>query len=256
MYPRISFDASFKNLPNKTFEFMANHVEIYDSTNWDCEGVTFGGDRSVKESSIWELPKCCSDSKYVDYIVKSWYDDCKHVFIKPLNLENLKSKVKHEVDTNYPIVALTPEEENYEWILIWTVVKLEISKTTLVLYWAPTHKKPSKSRIIDDFEIQGPEDTPYKIINAVSELDSSNAAWIQDLTKLPLSDHPALRLETEFDQSQEKFRRRIRDARLRSKLARYRADKLASQFQQRYGFYPVEDDEEAQTEYETSSDKD
>jgi hypothetical protein len=86
-------------------------------------------------------------------------------------------------------------------------------------------------------------------------LNASDAQWIQDVSELPFSDRPALRLAVDQEASKEKLRRRVRDARLRAKLARYRAERLALLFQERFGFYPEENGEEVQTEYEGSSDE-
>ena len=95
----------------------------------------------------------------------------------------------------------------------------------------------------------------YRIIDSSKKNNAwmSNPAWVQDISLMPLSDRPALRLEAELDSAKERFRRRIRDARLRAKLAKYRAERMAQQFQEKYGVYPIEDSEEAQTEYGSSS---
>jgi len=261
MYPKLLFDSSFTRLPNSSYSFVAKNVEIFENTTWDCEGATIGADLKVSDATIWKLPEACKNENIVKHILQSWHDDCKHVFVKPLNLLSLQEKVKHTTDTTYPIVALSPEEESQEWILLWTVTKIDISKTLVVFYWAPTHKKPSLSRIneafdIDNtFEVQDPEYSQYRIIESSKAQSTwmSNPAWVQDISLLPLSDRPALRLEAELDSAKERFRRRIRDARLRAKLARYRAERMAQQFQEKYGVYPTEDVEEAQTEYESSS---
>lgn len=237
MEPIISFDAAYKNLPNKVFSFRANPIEIFEDSQWP-NGVKIGSTNRVSDTDLWSMPEDCFKQPLISHIVKSWYNDCKHVFAKPLNIDNLIGIVTHIVDKSYPVVALIPEEENQEWILLWTVTRVEISKTLLNIYWAPTHKKLYESAIIEDFEIQESPDE-YKIIDANVEF--------------PLAEGPALRLEVEQDYSQERFRRRIRDARLRAKLSKYRADKLSLQFQKKYGYYPVEDEEEAQTEYETNS---
>jgi len=240
MPPSLSFDAAYKTLPNKVFSFKANQLEVFDDSEWP-PGAKIGASNRVSDELLWTIPQDCVKPALVSHIVTSWYNDCKHVFVKPLNIDNLISIAEHIVDKSYPVLALSPEEETQEWILLWTVTRIEIAKSLLNIYWAPTHKRICESRIIEDFEIEeGPED--YKIIDANIEF--------------PLADGPALRLEAELDQGQERFRRRIRDARLRAKLSKYRSEKLALQFQKKYGYYPVEDEEEAQTEYESNTDDD
>jgi hypothetical protein len=253
MFQRVSFDAAYKMLENKTFSFKTNQFELFEDTIWPFDGVKIGSSNISSKDNIWTIPNACSEENIISHVINNWYTDCKHVFVKPLNLNVLLKTAASQIDTSYPVVELSPDEENQEWTLLWTVTKVEISKFFLNIYWAPTHKKASQSRIIEDFEVQDPEESQYKIIEGSREISEGNSAWIQDIGQLPLSDRPALRLEAELDQAQERFRRRIRDARLRAKLSKYRADKLSSQFERKYGFYPVEDEEEAQTEYESNS---
>lgn len=253
MYPQLSFDAAFKTLPNKIFSFTANAIELFEDTEWPCIGAKIGGDLRVSEEEIWSLPEPCRSFKELQsHILTCWHNDCKQVFVKPLNLNNLMANLTHKVDTSYPVVALTPEEDGQEWFLLWTVTKIEISKQFIQFYWAPTHKKAIQPPI-EDFEVQSPEESQYRVIQNLDEIPTASAAWVQDIQDLPLSDRPALRLQTDLDQAQERARKRLRDARLRAKLAKYRADKLALQFQEKFGYYPAEDEEEAQTEYESSS---
>jgi vacuolar-type H+-ATPase subunit H len=71
---------------------------------------------------------------------------------------------------------------------------------------------------------------------------------------VPYVDTTTLRLDSELELQKEKMRRKVRDARIRAKLSRYRAERIASKFEDKFGFYPEEDIEEAQTEVENSSD--
>ena len=74
---------------------------------------------------------------------------------------------------------------------------------------------------------------------------------VQD-SQLPLSEGPTLRLTIEMEAHKERLRRRVREARLRAKLARHRAEKVARKFEEQFGYYPEEDDEEGMTEREDS----
>jgi hypothetical protein len=235
-YPPLSFDASYKSLPDKIFSFKANAFDIYEESVWPCTGVKIGAGNKVPDNLLWVIPKECASEAIVSYVVRSWHETCKHVFAKQLNIDNFISISTHLLDKAYPVIALTPEEENQEWILLWSVTRIEISKNLMRIYWAPTHKRLYQSRIIEDFDSHPDE---YKIIDANVEF--------------PLAEGPALRLESDIDHGQEEFRRRIRDARLRTKLYKYRCEKLALQFEKKYGYYPTEDEEEAQTEYETDT---
>jgi hypothetical protein len=81
--------------------------------------------------------------------------------------------------------------------------------------------------------------------------------WLQEISDLsiPYSELPTLRLDPNFEQQKEKYRRRVRDARIRSKLAKYRAERLAQRYEERFGVYPEEDEEEAQTEAEKTEEE-
>jgi hypothetical protein len=253
MVPIYTFDPQFKRINNnKSYVFKTNSV-VFQEDSVCCDGVKVDGSNKVSDEEIWALPESCRNEELVEHILTAWYQDCKKAFIKPLNVTSLLKKVEHVVDKDYPIAALKPDEDEEEWILQWSVVRVELSATSLILYWAPTDKKLAQSRIAVEFEIQGPEESQYRIIENSNSQLVEDASWVQDITQLPLSDRPALRLETEMNSAREKFRKRVRDARLRAKLAKYRAERLCQLYLERYGDYPIEDNEEAQTEYENSS---
>lgn len=254
MFPKYTFEPQFKRITKQSstrYSFQTKHVAFTDESYASSEGALVGGTHIVSDETLWKLPQSCKSEEFTKHVLESWYADCKHVFVKPLQIETLLEKVQHTIDQTTEIPALTPEEDEQDWILLWTVIRIEIDTSSVTFYWAPTVKRPVQSRI--EFEIQSPEDSQYRIIEHAKFQSNQDSSWVQDLNQLPLSDRPALRLEAEYNQSKEKLRRRVRDARLRAKLAKYRADRLAAQYLERYGLYPQEDEEEAQTEYESSS---
>jgi len=101
-------------------------------------------------------------------------------------------------------------------------------------------------------EVQGPDRTYTVITGARPE------QWTE-VNELPLSmsSNPPLRLDGDLsiDIQREKYRKRVRDARLRAKLARYRAERLEHRFFERFGVWPEEDADEAQTEAENSDEE-
>jgi hypothetical protein len=248
---RISFDPKFERLPTG---YLFNVLpESIDTETWPCEGILVGGQNHVSDTDLWAMPDTCKNEDLIKNVLNSWYDDCKRVFKKPFNVTGLYNKVTNVVDKDFSIAALSPEEEEQEWNLLWVPSRLELRKNEVVLLWAPTHKKPGMSRIIEDFEVQSPEESQYRIIANAEYPATTDASWIQDISQLPLSDSPALRLEMDLDSAKERMRRRVRDSRLRAKLARYRAERLAQSFLERYGVYPEPDADEIETEYEQSS---
>jgi len=68
-----------------------------------------------------------------------------------------------------------------------------------------------------------------------------------------LSDISPFRLDVNFEKQREKYRKRIRDARIKAKLARYRAERLCAIYEDKFGYWPSEDEDEAQTEVESDN---
>jgi hypothetical protein len=165
---------------------------------------------------------------------------------------------------------MTAEEENELWVLQWIPTRVKVESQRFQIYWAPSYKTKA-ARIPDlaelgekeivedggrDIDLQHPEKV-YSITPSSpnTRLITANGTWIPqevDENSIPLMDEPALRFDTFLDSQREKYRRRVREARIRAKLARYRAERLAMRYEERFGEYPEEDDEEAQTEAERS----
>ena len=232
----------------------------YATLDPPCTGVRVGGDVPIDQEELWKLPEACSQKEVGEFIVKTWFHSCKHFFSKPISFDAVMARtLTHEADPAEAVAALSPEEEENEWFLLWVPTSVVMEKQHITVRWAPTQKKLAESRIEEDFSgdtpsIQGAEESQFRVIEN-QPLNASDAQWIQDVSELPFSDRPALRLAVDQEASKEKLRRRVRDARLRAKLARYRAERLAMLFQERLGFYPEENGEEVQTEYEGSSDE-
>ena len=124
------------------------------------------------------------------------------------------------------------------------------------IYWAPCYKKVCTSRItLEEPELQQPEKT-YTVLSQPLRLNDETE-WIQEMADLhvPFADSTTLRLDPDVEVQKERFRRKVRDARIRAKLARYRAERMAVRYEEKYGAYPEEDLEEAQTEAETEHDE-
>jgi hypothetical protein len=75
----------------------------------------------------------------------------------------------------------------------------------------------------------------------------------EELTDIPLSDLSPFRLDANFEKQREKYRKRIRDARIKAKLARYRAERLCAIYEEKFGYWPSEDEDEAQTEVDSDN---
>jgi hypothetical protein len=200
-------------------------------------------------------------------VFETWITDCSGAFVKSPTIEQCLANVTSLWDSNAPIAKVDTSEQEDSWIYMWTPTKIKVEMPHFQIYWAPSYKS-KLTRIPEmnepetptpdytDIMLDSPERT-YSVAADGTRVITTRVA-LQELndSALPLSDSPALRLNMELstiEQAQrEKFRRRVREARIRAKLARYRAERLAERFEERFGEYPEEDEEEAQTEVEGS----
>ena len=199
-------------------------------------------------------------------------EECGKWFQKRPTQEAFRNGLQQVVDADATIASLRPNEEDYDWTLLWIPTAIRVSGGKYTIDWAPCYKlkQAKESRLIpetegaDDLipELQGPELSPRPqdgntrlILTTPSTTVRTD--WLQEIpeSSLPYSDIPALRLDDDFLAQREKYRRRVREARIRAKLARYRAERIAHRFEERFGIYPDEDEEEAQTEAEQTEDE-
>ena len=220
-----------------------------------------GKSTSDTEGSLSILPEDCFSPTIARTVFESWLKECSSQFLKPPTIEQCLSHYKPIQMENLPMVSISPDEEDIDWLLLWVPTRIEIENPTFRIVWAPLQKCPSPIDIgedtdltlIDDSpEVQGPERTYTVITGARPE------QWTE-VNELPLSmsSNPPLRLDGDLsiDIQREKYRKRVRDARLRAKLARYRAERLEHRFFERFGVWPEEDADEAQTEAENSDEE-
>jgi hypothetical protein len=228
----------------------------------------------IYEGIFTQLPEEVDNPSVQRQIYEAWLSNCAPCFTKPPTIEQCLANTQTVWDSNAPVVVLDPEEENEDWAIIWLPTIIKVDTPVFQIHWAPTAKKTPTTRIPEDgdqqsvgrieIDLQSPERTytinarPNEVsaqpngAGAVNQLQQT--AFLQELKdiQLPLCDSPPLRLDGDTDIQREKLRRRIRDARIRAKLARYRAERLSQHYEDRYGVYPEEDEEEAQTEFERS----
>jgi hypothetical protein len=208
-----------------------------------------------------ELPDDFENPTLLKAVFDQWLLDCSGCFVKSPTFEKFKYESQvvltpYEIHDNLPVCHLYP-------------VRIELDMPIFKIFWTISHRTSETPTVsadkitIDEDEpelqvdehtyIQQPDGTRF-----ITTKDGVRSEWLQELNDaaLPLSDSPALRLEADHDEVQrEKFRRRVREARIRAKLARYRAERLAQRYEERFGIYPDEDAEEAQTEAEQSDDE-
>lgn len=210
----------------------------------------------VLPSSTMELPTDCTKSSVARYIFQEWLNDCSSQFVKPPSVDQCFANYVATKRTDIPIKPLTEEEQTSDWQYVWVPTHIEIESPSFRIVWAPLQKSLLQINLSEfdadtNIELQGPERT--YTITSTRLMDTND-------TEIPLSNNPTLRLDSAFntlsETQREKYRKRVRDARLRAKLAKYRAEHMAQRYYSKFGVWPEEDIEEAQTEAEESSEND
>ena len=231
--------------------------------------IVNGSDEEIFET----LPKECFVDEIIQVVYERFAEECGKWFQKRPTQEAFRNGLQQVVDVDATIASLRPNEEDYDWILVWIPTMIRVSGGRFTIGWAPCYKlkQTKESRLIPSQEeagvalipeLQGPELAPSpqegntRLIRTTPST-TVRTDWLQEIpeSSLPYSDIPALRLDDEFLAQREKYRRRVREARIRAKLARYRAERIAHRFEERFGIYPEEDVEEAQTEAEQTEDE-
>jgi hypothetical protein len=235
-----------------------------DSFPFVLDGLEFNGSDTLTYAQLTSVPEDLHNPSIFKLVYTQWLKDCSGAFVKPPTLEQCLAKTIIKIDTSLSLPPVLSEEEDDDWVLRWIPTKLKVHTPVFEIFWAPCYKVRARSRIeledtisqqTEPIEVQNPEKT-YTFVPQPRPVASE---WIQELADLhvPYADDVPLRLDTDAnsDAQKEKLRRKVREARIRAKLARYRAERMASRFEERYGFYPEEDEEEAQTEVETDNDE-
>lgn len=251
--------------------------ETPEDVQWCLEGGTLlACDTEEQRIHICEtLPEEAHNPERLHAIYTSWLQDCSGAFVRPPTLTQCLGNTKSIVDLSGGCVTIEPDDEDDDWQLLWVPTRLTLRNQprSFTLAWAPLYRK--KATRIPSFAESRPS-TPTPELNEIHEVQitthsahsahpeiqlehpsrplpaHSDTDWLQELTDIPAPyvNSQTLRLQ---DPHQEKLRKRIRDARIRAKLARYRAERLAAHYERRYGEWPEEDAEEAETDVGSDS---
>jgi len=232
------------------------------------DGINIEPSTLASREELLRLPDEVKNPMILKKVFTQWITDCSGAFIKCPSIEQCLSRSESMVDPNASLATVFRDEEEESWTLQWIPIRIKVDTPIFELYWSPCYKIPCKSRIpIEDIQtetntvqetlvdVQSPEKT-YTILPSTSRRNETDEKeWIQEMADLhiPFADSTTLRLDSELDNEsqKEKLRRKVRDARIRAKLARYRAERMAFKFEEKYGFYPEQDAEEAETEIDT-----
>lgn len=231
------FESLYKQETNESYPLFVSGINIEPETNIDKE-------------LYYKKPDDLDNPSVVRKVYEKWIIDCSGAFVKCPTLEQCLSKTESLVDLNSSIASIFPEEEEESWTLQWAPTHIRVNIPNFQIYWAPMYKIPFKSRILLE------EESVEKTIE-VQIQEKPRTEWLQEMADLhvPFVDSGTLRLESEMEAKKEKHRRKVRDARIRAKLSKYRAEREAALYEEKFGVYPEEDADEAQTEVESNSDE-
>jgi hypothetical protein len=225
-------------------------------------------DTSRTINSIFtELPEETHNPTVYKKVYEAWIRDCSGAFLKSPTLEQCLANSQSLWDSNAPVATVNTLEQDSDWILQWVPTKILVAMSRFQIYWAPCYKIPCARipELIDQASLEQPQSNPLIELQSPEKTYTITRRtglpvqgdYLQEISDvaMPYSELPPLRLDPNFEQQKERYRRRVREARIRAKLARYRAERLAQRYEDRYGIYPEEDEEECQTEAEQTEDE-
>jgi hypothetical protein len=255
------FKPEFKRQSTQGAKYMYIFDTLYTQTEDNrnekyslfVNGVNVEPDLTTDKENFYKKPEDLDNPTVVKNVYLQWISDCSGAFVKCPSIEQCLSKSESIKDSNASIATIFPEEEESSWTLQWAPTKIRVDMPNFQIYWAPAYKIPFKSRITLDEEPA----TPLEKTIELQTQERSRTDWLQEMADLhvPFVDSGTLRLESEMEAQKEKHRRKVRDARIRAKLSKYRAEREAARYEEKYGVYPEEDADEAQTEAESNSDE-
>jgi hypothetical protein len=258
------FKSEFKRQSTTTgkYTYWFNTLYTQDDENRNekyplfVNGINIEPEVNIDKESYYTKPDDLDNPLIIKNVYLKWISDCSGAFVKCPSIEQCISKSESVIDSDSSIATIYPEEEDNSWTLQWIPTKIKVDMPKFQIHWSPSYKIPYKSRIVIDDEA----DTNIKTTEKTIELqthEKPRTDWLQEMADLhvPFVDSSTLRLESELEAQKEKHRRKVRDARIRAKLSKYRAEREAVRYEEKYGIYPEEDADEAQTEAESNSDE-
>ena len=271
MYFSQQFKRQTTSVGKYLYIFDTVYTQTQDTQNetppFAVDGIDINPNKLLSAEEYFKAPDELQNPNIWKKIYTKWVEDCSGAFVKCPTVEQCLAKTESIIDSTASLASITSEEDDELWTLQWIPIRIVVNMPVFQIQWAPSYKILSKSRIsLDELpesvdavatkvatDVQNPEKT-YMIVSSQRprQYENDETEWVQEMADLhvPFADSTTLRLETDEVQK-EKFRRKVRDARIRAKLARYRAERIALRYEERYGIYPEEDAEEAQTEVDT-----
>ena len=199
-----------------------------------------------------------SGESYVNELYNDFITNCSKFFPRPLTIERVKSRTVHIVKTIH-------DDEVVDGIIVWhmTPISICVSGTQIQVYW-----KITKTCAIIDFEDDIPATTTAAAIKApdVQLPITMNTLSLNEKPKdelVALDDIPStaceeptfvLKSHASSTASNDKVTKKLREARLQVKLAKFRAARAYEKYVNKYGDDLSESDtdtEGATTDYTT-----
>jgi hypothetical protein len=257
MQPYFKSDFKRQSTANGKYMYIFDSLYIPEIPNevhpLFVNGINIEPELTMDKENFYKKPEDLDNPTIIKKVYLQWISDCSGAFVRCPSIEQCLSKSESVIDINASIATIFPEEEESSWTLQWAPTRIKVDMPFFQIYWSPSYKIPFKSRITLDEEIVSPQEKTIEL----QTQEKPRADWLQEMADLhvPFVDSGTLRLESEMEAQKEKHRRKVRDARIRAKLSKYRAEREAARYEEKYGIYPEEDADEAQTEAETNSDE-
>ena len=224
------------------------------------EGETIFSTDEDSKKKCSELPEEVRNPERLHVFYTQWLKDCSGAFVRPPTLTQCLSNTVSFLDISGACANISPEEEDDDWLLLWVPTILKLNPPEFSIGWAPLYKKKStRIPILSEFDtLDTKEIHTIHISQSDVELQTNPTRSVintypQEIQDLEIPYSANLQTLRLHDVHQEKLRKRLHDARIRVKLARYRAERIAQLYERKYGVWPEEDNDEAQTEIESES---
>lgn len=198
-------------------EWKAVNKYYHIKFSWDpTSEIGVLSDTSLDNTALGPILTDDGAKELVDTVIKSLLDQGKRWFAKPLTETGIRNRLQHEID-NSSSSAQTPDPPfQTEWI----PTSMRISHNQFVIVWSFKAFKEMKTQI------------PLSFME--DDDDEAGALREVDLEKAVVPNNDELFTLTE-DEERRKSKERVKAARIKAAIAKYKAEVLVQEYEELYG---------------------
>jgi len=197
--------------------------------SWDSPTDNSVLSDTVLDNESFMDPLLTEDSakRVINIVLDSLITQGKRWFAKPLQESTVRNRLKHEYFTKSLSESIKRPDPPFQ--IQWIPTEIHISSAQFILVWSIINFKEMKSQIPISFLEDDVED-------GLLEVDFEKVVSVQPGDPFSLTQN----------QEQTKNRERVKAARIRAAIAKYKAEVLAQEYRELYG--DLSDSEEDENE--------